>query len=365
MRDLRRLLAAADSDDWRKAEEAVDELGERLGALSERDAKRATTKLVALSRHKKWEVRRAVARAAVSVRGEALESVVAQLSVDENSWVRDAARRTIARRTERARTNLVKEQHDDLLARWLAEIELSHGARAVETLRRAASKYAELLMREAYHEIVKAVAPLDLVLTNLERELEQKRVDRAASRGHLERAKSRLRLLTAMLTSLRALTTEVVPQFEHEELREVVSEAVALIRERNRKKIKVEIAVAKHLAVELHRVRILQVFTNVLQNALESYDGLDRRPWLRVTATIEGPRVLIQFVDRGCGMSDEALQDVFNLYASKKPDGLGFGLTLARKIIETEHKGSIRLESKSGAGTTVTITLPLEQEAAS
>ena len=47
-------------------------------------------------------------------------------------------------------------------------------------------------------------------------------------------------------------------------------------------------------------------------------------------------------------MSEEALQDVFNLYASKKPEGLGFGLPLARKIIETEHRGSVRLASKAG-----------------
>lgn len=362
MRDVPRLLAALKATEWRKVEEAVEELGERFATLSEKDARRATKLLSALEKHPKWEVRRAVARVAVATRGDALDGVVARLAQDENSWVRDAAKRTLARRTELARTDVVKEQNETLLVRWLAEIETKHGTRARDTARRAASKYAELLVREAYHELVKAIAPLDAGLTNLEIALEQKRVDRKACGVHVQRAKARLKLLTEMMRSLRDLTTEVVPELTSENLHDLVSEALALVKERNALKITTEVAVAKRLPVEVHRVRILQAFTNILQNGLESYDGVDRRPWLRVEAVVEGPRVLIHFADRGCGMSEEALQDAFQLYASKKAEGLGFGLPLARKIIETEHKGVVRMTSKSGEGTTVTVTLPLEQE---
>jgi signal transduction histidine kinase len=362
-RELERALAELASTDWRRAEEAIEAVGDRLGALSERDAARATKKLLALAHHPKWEVRRTLARVALNVHGEPVQGVLAALAQDENSWVRDAARRTLARRTELARTDILKEQHEDLLVRWLADLEARHGARVRESARKVATKYAELLVREAYHEAVKAIAPLDLSLTNLEIALDQEQVERAVCRKHVSRARDRLRLLNALLSSLRDLTTEVTPDFHEERLRDVVTEALALVRDRNRKKFQCELVVAKGLVVEVHRVRALQVFTNILQNALESYDEeWRRRPWIRIEAVVEGPRVVLSFADRGCGMSEEALKDVFKLFASKKPDGLGFGLALVRKIVETEHRGSIRIASKAGEGTTVTVAFPLAQE---
>ena len=42
---------------------------------------------------------------------------------------------------------------------------------------------------------------------------------------------------------------------------------------------------------------------------------------------------------------------------------LGFGLSLVKKIIATEHRGSVELESKKGIGTTAVVMLPLEQDA--
>jgi signal transduction histidine kinase len=56
-------------------------------------------------------------------------------------------------------------------------------------------------------------------------------------------------------------------------------------------------------------------------------------------------------------MSRETLERVFDPYFSTKDSGTGLGLPIAKKIIE-EHGGTIRLESRPGAGTTVTVELP-------
>ena len=42
-------------------------------------------------------------------------------------------------------------------------------------------------------------------------------------------------------------------------------------------------------------------------------------------------------------------------------EGLGLGLPLAKAIVEA-HKGRIRMESRVGEGTTVTVALPAETE---
>ena len=124
-----------------------------------------------------------------------------------------------------------------------------------------------------------------------------------------------------------------------------------------------EVTVLRDLRVEAHRHRLLQAFSNIIQNAFEAYDGLAIPGKLQVGAHLDGERrVVISFADDGCGMSEEALRDAFQLYSSGKSYGTGFGLPLAKKIVESEHGGSIRLASTKGKGTTVTVALPLEQE---
>jgi two-component system, NtrC family, sensor kinase len=146
----------------------------------------------------------------------------------------------------------------------------------------------------------------------------------------------------------------------------MVEEALSLVRDRMRDKggpLAVEVAVERDVRVEAHRHRLLQAFTNVIQNAFEAYDGLAIPGKLQIGSRPDGERrVVVTFADDGCGMSEEALRDAFQLYASKKPEGTGFGLPLAKKIIEAEHGGSVHLASQKGKGTTVTVVLPLDQE---
>ena len=67
--------------------------------------------------------------------------------------------------------------------------------------------------------------------------------------------------------------------------------------------------------------------------------------------------VEIVFSDTGEGMPAEQLDVVFTPFYTTKPKGTGLGLALTYKIIE-EHRGHIRMTSKVGHGTMVTVTLP-------
>jgi len=61
-------------------------------------------------------------------------------------------------------------------------------------------------------------------------------------------------------------------------------------------------------------------------------------------------------------MSEEAVHDAFQLFATSKPKGTGFGLAVAKKIIESDHGGAVHLESTKGQCTTVTVFLQQTQE---
>lgn len=362
---LDELLTALTSPSWMVVREAVDQASERLrGRLrDERATAEIAAHFVRLSDHPKWEVRKAIADAILHFYHETFHVVLVKLLADDNAYVRDAALRSRARRTELIRADILKEQHGDLLMTWLSDLEARHGPRARADAMRVAEKYVALFVREARHEIVKVIAPLDLSIMNLREGLEQLPIDPAACAKHADRAQDRLRLLTAIVDSLRDFTAEVTPEFHGEDLRDVLEMAVALVREgagEKRKQIEVTISAGTNTRVSAQRYRLVQAFSNIVQNAFEAYEPSSPPATIEIRARREDQLVIVSVADTGCGMNEEALRDAFRLFSTKKPNGTGFGLPLARKIIETEHRGSIELISARGRGTTVIVVLPVE-----
>jgi nitrogen fixation/metabolism regulation signal transduction histidine kinase len=101
--------------------------------------------------------------------------------------------------------------------------------------------------------------------------------------------------------------------------------------------------------------QIEQVLINLLKNAREaSPDGAPVT--VRVLTDVEG-FTLLQVLDRGQGMSGEAMRRALLPFFSTKADGVGLGLPLCREIV-AGHGGSLRLEARPGGGTIVTCRLP-------
>jgi len=69
------------------------------------------------------------------------------------------------------------------------------------------------------------------------------------------------------------------------------------------------------------------------------------------------PVVFIEVTDTGEGISEEHLKSLFDPFFTTKMTGTGMGLPITLRIIE-EHKGSIKVRSQPGKGTTFIITLP-------
>jgi signal transduction histidine kinase len=103
---------------------------------------------------------------------------------------------------------------------------------------------------------------------------------------------------------------------------------------------------------------LVQALTNVLLNAIESYQEADSLKEIKVRADLQDGLVVITVEDSGCGMSAEARTDALTLFATSKPNGTGFGLPLAAKIVESEHGGRLSIDSVKGRGTIVRIIIP-------
>ena len=139
--DARALLAALDTDDWSAVREAVEQVGDVLRTQQVDDALRAglASRLLHLSSHPKWEVRKAVAHAVLFLRHDAFPAVIARIVDDDNAWVREAARKTLQRREGLSRGDIHGQAQGDAIDGLLAAVETRHGARA----RRAAMNVAD------------------------------------------------------------------------------------------------------------------------------------------------------------------------------------------------------------------------------
>ncbi|MCK5912355.1 MAG: histidine kinase, partial [Desulfuromusa sp.] len=96
---------------------------------------------------------------------------------------------------------------------------------------------------------------------------------------------------------------------------------------------------------------------NLLNNALEAMpDGGE----LKIIAEIHNDEMLIRVADTGVGISTEQLPLIFEPFFTSKGQGTGLGLAISYNII-SDRGGEIRIESKPGVGTVVSVSLPLNQ----
>lgn len=105
--------------------------------------------------------------------------------------------------------------------------------------------------------------------------------------------------------------------------------------------------------------QLLQVFVNILINALDAIEGNGE---LTIKSTHDDDYVYISIKDNGCGMDEETVNKIFDPFFTTKGvgKGTGLGLSVSYGIIK-KFKGDISVESKLNEGSTFTIKLPIEE----
>jgi len=116
-------------------------------------------------------------------------------------------------------------------------------------------------------------------------------------------------------------------------------------------------------AVTGDRQRLLQVMTNLLDNAVKFMGGQEE-PCIEVGVREEAGTFVFFVRDNGMGIREENLPKVFGLFErfNKKIPGSGIGLATVKRIIEA-HGGRIWVESEGeGKGSTFLFTLPVSED---
>jgi polar amino acid transport system substrate-binding protein len=106
--------------------------------------------------------------------------------------------------------------------------------------------------------------------------------------------------------------------------------------------------------------RIEQVVVNLLLNACQALSDREHGIFLSTTHNLAAETVTVTLVDEGIGIAPEHLARLTDPFFTTKREsgGTGLGLSVSSTIVK-EHNGLLTFESVPGAGTTVTLTLPI------
>jgi len=222
---------------------------------------------------------------------------------------------------------------------------------------------SQKLYSSFFHEMCNPLTSILGYVQILLMELEKKKgfanEDRERAQKYLriiENEMDRCRLLFRSITSLaKSGRDEKKPS----SLRMVIEKTLVLLRpQMELKGIRIEENMdAPTSKVLLEDSQLKQVLLNLCINAMHAM-GTGGTLSVSARQNTEGT-VVIEVADTGCGMDEETLQKAWQpFYTTKDPTtGSGLGLAISKGVVE-KMGGSIAIESKKGAGTRVTITIP-------
>ena len=187
--------------------------------------------------------------------------------------------------------------------------------------------------------------------------------DNAHVKESCEIALQEIERLNGIVNRLLSFARPVQLHLESADLRKLVEERMRSFGERALK-TGVTLVVSlpgESVPLQVDKGRMIQVFDNVIQNAIEAMSDcggtLSAILALPLASAANGKSVHIEFRDTGKGMDAAVAGHVFDPFFTTKPAGTGLGLSISHELVRA-HGGDIHVDSEEGRGTCVTITIP-------
>lgn len=150
------------------------------------------------------------------------------------------------------------------------------------------------------------------------------------------------------------MTTNKISEFI-----ENITKEMQPIADKNQNEIKLNLDSVKDLEMQFDSFQIKRVFKNLIQNAITNSH---KNEIIKITAEKTKDEVKFNITNKGCGISKEDLDLIFQKYysgASKyRKAGTGLGLYISRQIM-LAHNGEIEISSTSSEAVTFSIIFKL------
>lgn len=232
---------------------------------------------------------------------------------------------------------------------------------------REAMRARDQILANVTHELKRPLAPVRLVLETL--------LESPPGRLSPQRQEKLLRNALNNLDNMHALVTELIDAVRLPGQGPRPAQTVLDLRVITRRSLAALQPIADARHIQVHSIipqaavkvcgdprALSQVVANLLSNAVKFNKEagsilvqLERTP---------DDKVVLSVTDTGIGIPSSARPHIFERFyqadssSSRKHEGLGLGLFIAREIVE-RHGGQIRFDSEEGIGTTFTVVLPL------
>lgn len=252
------------------------------------------------------------------------------------------------------------------VARYIS-LALDRSQRERETL--AASRAKDDFLAALSHELRTPLNPVLLIASESEANPEFSAEARENFRVIEKNVLLEARLIDDLLDLTRIEHGKLALEMETIDLHTVIRDAIETVRaDVARSALTMEV----NLDASAHTVlgdagRLQQVFWNVLKNAVKFTPSLGRI-WVSTTSDPATQQLTVTIADTGIGMDEPELARVFGAFSQgdhSRPGGphrfggLGLGLAISRKLVES-HRGRIDASSQGkNLGATFTIRLPL------
>lgn len=237
-------------------------------------------------------------------------------------------------------------------------------ARAEQALRRRdrLAAMGELASTVA-HEVRNPLNAASMTAQRLKREFLGSVPESGPERAELEE-------LLSVMTSETQRIDRIVQQFleyaRPPRLAREVVDLVALLRDVGERAsslaeargVRLDVDASGSGSARVDPAQLRQALDNLIRNAVDATPAGGR---VSLAARREGAGHAIEVRDTGGGIAPDELPRIFDLYYTTKPDGTGVGLAVTQQIV-TAHGGTIEADSRPGAGTAMTVHLPVGED---
>ena len=185
----------------------------------------------------------------------------------------------------------------------------------------------------------------------------QARLGPGESRGMTEEIVRQAHRLSDLITALKIYADRPQPNPSSINVLDLIEDVVREARLRSPHQITLRVSIPEPLPPAYFDVeQVSQALLELVLNAAEAKPNALIE--VRALAMPTDDRLMIQVLDEGPGLSDEALQHAFDPFFSEKPAGRqpGLGLSRAQRLITANH-GTLSLKNRTDGGAAATILL--------
>ncbi|MFD2207419.1 ATP-binding protein [Kiloniella antarctica] len=246
------------------------------------------------------------------------------------------------------------------------EVEIVERRRTEKELRSAqdglvqAGKLAALGQMSAAiaHEINQPIAAMRTFVASARLLLQKGKIEELDI--SLQNVTSLTERMGAITGQLKTFARKAPSKLEHVEIMQAISRAIALVQPLlDSGNVVLTIMPPKHLLfVEGDEVRLEQVFINLLRNAIDAMEHIDKKR-LEIFVEEKDSNVVIRVRDNGTGLNDTVINQLYDPFFTTKinNEGLGLGLSITYGIVK-DLTGHIEATNNAVGGAEFLITFP-------